>query len=451
MHHQFNGHLTARDCKRHIVHRFDMPPGAGRVDIDLSFSPAGEHGLSNMLTLTVFDSAGFRGAVHRGGANHHVSIGPAGATPGYVAGPLPAGEWVAQIDTHMIMPGHGVDYRLSVEIGPATELAQPARRQTGTRPRRGRGWYRGDLHSHTDHSDADSRGVADLVAWARGYKLDFIFLTDHNTTSGLAEIEPLGGADLLTAGGLELTTFWGHALCLGGRDWVDWRIQPGGGQMASIAEHARSTQQLFVIAHPMSMGDPQCTGCSWRYGEMMPGNARAVEIWNGPWSGDSNNEPALALWYDWLNQGLRMVATAGSDTHSNSDYAEGPGFSVVGAEALTEAALLTAIRAGRLYLSSGPNVSFEVSDGERGRWGIGETVAAAARTFTAAASWAGCPPGAHAHLLANGRLLDTRPADAAGRHEWRIAPGQADWMVIEIRAAGGAMLAITNPIFLSAA
>ncbi|MEZ4637321.1 MAG: hypothetical protein R2856_20590 [Caldilineaceae bacterium] len=42
---------------------------------------------------------------------------------------------------------------------------------------------------------------------------------------------------------------------------------------------------------------------------MMPGTARFVEIWNGPWFGGNSeknsNEQGLALWYGWLNQGLR--------------------------------------------------------------------------------------------------------------------------------------------------
>jgi hypothetical protein len=316
------------------------------------------------------------------------------------------------------------------------------------RPQRGRGWYRGDLHSHTLHSDADHRSVADLIAWARGYALDFIFLTDHNTTSGLAEMDASGGDDLLTAGGLELTTFWGHALCLGGREWVDWRVRPGDGDMARIAAATLADGHAFIIAHPQAPGDPACTGCSWRYGDMMPGNARAVEIWNGPWAGDSNNEAALALWYDWLNQGRRITATAGSDSHSNADYADGPGFNVVHAEALAEAAVIEAVRAGRSYLSAGPGMTFEVVDAGGRRWNIGDVVdAAVSAPLTLAASWCDCPRGAQVRLMANGRLLHSQPAGGDGRLGWQLTHRQADWLVLEIRAASDALLAISNPIF----
>ena len=60
--------------------------------------------------------------------------------------------------------------------------------------------------------------------------------------------------ELLAAGGVELTTFWGHALCLGAREWVDWRIRPGDGGMARIAAAAYASDQVFIIAHPLSAG-----------------------------------------------------------------------------------------------------------------------------------------------------------------------------------------------------
>ena len=80
-----------------------------------------------------------------------------------------------------------------------------------------------------------------MAQTARDHGLDFVFVTDHNTTSGLGEIEALGSAEFLVAGGVELTTFWGHALCLGARTWVDWRVRPGAGQMARLAAAASAS------------------------------------------------------------------------------------------------------------------------------------------------------------------------------------------------------------------
>ncbi len=180
---------------------------------------------------------------------------------------------------------------------------------------------------------------------------------------------------LLPCGGLELTTFWGHALCLGARQWVDWRVRPGDGGMARIAAEARANGQVFVIAHPRAPGDPFCTGCTWLFEEVMPGDARLVEVWNGRWTAaDSNNEAALALWYAWLNAGLRICATAGTDMHAPRDYAAGPCLSVIYAEELSEAALLAGLRAGHVYLSAGPRLTLEARGARGERWAMGDTI-----------------------------------------------------------------------------
>ncbi|MGC8781848.1 MAG: CehA/McbA family metallohydrolase, partial [Anaerolineae bacterium] len=309
------------------------------------------------------------------------------------------------------------------------------------------GWYRGDLHTHTVHSDAEGLSVADLLAMARRAGLDFVFLTDHNTTAGHAEMEAAAGDGFLPAVGLELTTFWGHAVCLGTRDWVDWRIRPGTGEMARTADAIYAAGQVFIIAHPQSPGDPCCTGCAWRFGDMMPGNARLVEIWNGPWAGDSGNEASLALWYDWLNQGYRLIATAGSDTHAATDYDRRPGFNAVYADALTEAALLKALLAGHLYLSAGPQVTLEARDEAGATRMMGDTAVGPAEFIL---TWAACPPDARVRVIVDGKLLVERPAaPGAGMHAWRMAPADGHWVLVEIRSREGQMLAITNPIFVT--
>ncbi len=481
MHQHHEGRLTARDCKRYIRHEFTAPELA-RLEIDFRFSPERVHDIRNLLTLTLFDPHGFRGAGHRGGAHHHVSIDTAAATPGYLPGRLPAGRWVVEIDTHMIMPGDPVAYTLDVtaieragEDGVAPDREPPVR-GPAKGPARGPGWYRGDLHTHTDHSDADDFPVAALLATAGQAGFDFVFLTDHNTISGLAEMDAASSETLLTAGGMELTTYWGHALCLGTRDWVDWRAGPGTGELPRTAAELYARGQVFVIAHPGSDGDPGCTGCTWRVPEMYPGNARVVEVWNGPWRGDSGNEEALALWYDWLNEGLRLVASAGSDYHGDVDEllpeagpgseaddgtdevdvvavaaAANVGFSVIYAEALTEAALLKALMAGHLYLSAGPQVSFEArAAGTVSMMGDEVPASAAEEGITLAVTWDHCAADAQVRTIVNGRLLDAWPAEGRGTREWTMQVDEADWVVVEIRDARGAMLALTNPIFLPA-
>ena len=269
---QFQGTLTAQDSKRHIPHAFVVPPACRQLTLRLEYAPARVDAIRNMITLTLFDPHGFRGAGHRQGNVHAVQLTDELATRGYLAGPLPAGQWVVQLDTHMILPGPEVTYRLDVETVCGDEPLLPALPDlTGV----GRvdqtpvfdavanpnpGWYRGDLHSHTLHSDA-AWDVDDLVAAARQIGLDFLALTDHNTTSPLAAMAAHSAPGFLALGGMELTTFWGHAVCVGATDWIDWRVDPLGEEMAAIATEQTARGGLYIIAHPNDQGDPRCTGC----------------------------------------------------------------------------------------------------------------------------------------------------------------------------------------------
>lgn len=449
MQYQFEGRLTARDCKRHIPHPFSLPANIHQITVRFRFTPHRVNEMNNMITLTVFDPSGWRGSGHRHGMEHVVQISAQAATPGYIPGQIKAGEWVVQLDTHMIMPGENVYYQLEVAcvqegLGEIVQARSTAGIQAAVSTKAG--WYRGDLHSHTHHSDAGNRTVAELIQTARDYQLDFIFLSDHNTIAGLAEMDATASETLLTAGGLELTTFWGHALVLGTREWVDWRVRPGTGDMARIATEAYEAGHVYIIAHPLTIGDPLCTGCAWRYGEMMPGPARLVEIWNGVWEDYANNEKTLSLWYDWLNQGLRITATAGSDSHNAAKYATKPGFSIIQAEALTQSALLAGLRAGRVYLSRGPQLHFEAHNTQGHVFGIGDTVNQPA-TFVA--RWANAEPNAQLRVMANGRLLHQVAAADQGEFVWELRPDMADWLMIELRDGNGNMLAITNPIYLT--
>jgi len=461
MNYRFADTLTERDVKHHIAHRFDVPMGCQRMRIRLHFAPHLVDDVKNMLTLTLFDPAGFRGAGHRGGNTHEVTIAPDRATPGYLAGVLPAGEWVAQIDTHMILPGAPCRYELDItlEIDAAAlepELAAPPPPRVDRVVNPKAGWYRGDLHAHTLHSDA-SWDVVDLVAAARAQGLDFVALTDHNTISPLTEMAQHTAADLLTLGGIELTTFWGHAVCLGSSQWIDWRVTQRSEQMADIARQVYDRGELFIIAHPLDLGDPYCTGCRWLYPALMPGPARFVEIWNGPWGGSTasrkKNEGGLSLWYDWLNAGHRLVATAGSDVHGPTLYARQPGFNVVHANELSQRGIFDALRCGHLYLSAGPQLQLAAHTASGVTATMGDTLTAvpALDAIIVRATWRDCPTSTRLRLIVDGHVQQQQSVSGAGEREWTLSPGSVRWCVLEIRADNGDILAVTNPIFLTRA
>ncbi|MDQ3248969.1 MAG: CehA/McbA family metallohydrolase, partial [Chloroflexota bacterium] len=373
----------------------------------------------------------------------------------YRAGAIQPGPWRVVIDTHRINGIAPCDYWLDVELStvvvgeaalgfadPAPTSREEEAQTSGAR------WYRGDLHAHTIHSDGDW-DVPDLLTAARQFGLDFVTLTDHNTVAPLAQMDAATTPTLLTLGGLELTTFYGHALALGLRNWVDWRINGSERTMPQIADEVRAAGGLFVMAHPKSIGDPVCTGCRWMYLDMMPGNAGVVEIWNGgPWDSDSNNEAALALYYEWLNVGHRLVATAGTDVHGWFPAGVRPGFNVVYATARSEAALLQAIRAGHLFLSSGPHLELTVT-GEDGEVAImGDTVPAGSSDITA--TWSAAGEGEQLYLVLNGQRSARLPVASSGTQTWTLGADEARWCLVELRDRQNRVSAITNPIFFAA-
>jgi hypothetical protein len=216
--------------------------------------------------------------------------------------------------------------------------------------------------------------------------------------------------------------------------------------MARLARVLASRGRLFVLAHPSSVGNPTCTGCHWEFDGDWAQSGGLVEIWNHAWSGESNNEEALRLWYSWLNAGHRLVATGGSDAHSIGDWAVAPVLNAIYAPALLEPALLEAIRRGNLYLSAGPRLEFR-GRAESGATAIVGDLLAADSAFLEV-EWSDCPPTSTIRLVADGRLEAELPAFPSGRHAW-TAGSCSRWHVVEVRDRNGAMLAVTNPIFLA--
>ena len=163
MHKTFSGVLTVANIKQHVEHSFDLIDDITVLSIHLEYGPGRVASGMNMLTLTVFDANSFRGAGHRGApdiggrASHHVEIGLTEATPGYMPGPLPAGRWTVVVDTHSILADEPVTYTLNV-TGAAEAVGAVVTERAPARPKptakQHPGWYRGDLHAHTVHSDA---------------------------------------------------------------------------------------------------------------------------------------------------------------------------------------------------------------------------------------------------------------------------------------------------------
>lgn len=448
----FTGTLGLDDMARHISHIVEVPAGAGTLRAALTHAPhhPGIGPLPHQISLSIHGPAGARGTRHNN-ADQSPVISENWASPGYTPGAIEPGAWDIQLDTHRILPPGGVEYRLRIwtEVAPVEGPEPPAPGRTAPR---GAGWYLGDLHGHSDHSDG-RWSVAEFIADARARGLDFVTLTDHNTVSGQAQARALADDGLLVMVGIELTTFHGHCLALGADRWIDWRIRDGQ-TMAARAAEVMAAGHVYVIAHPMSEGHPWCTGCRWAYADVFPGPARVVEVWNGPWKGAGDglqNVLGLMLFESWLDQGHLLRATAGSDIHGPRKGDAPLGHNRVWATDLTQAAILEGVRAGRTCLTSGPLLDLWAQTAA-GRTDMGGLIEPEATDADLGVAWSQAPTSARLSITMGGpegrSVLHEAAIPAAGSLSLRLATlPQRGWVMARLSAPDGTVLALTNPIF----
>jgi len=399
--------------------------------------------LRNLLNITAFDPGGtFRGRWDRNrpGQSSSAIIAEQGSSPGMVDGAIPDGIWQMCLEVHEILTP--CRYTLRVEcLDALLARATPPRSLVVQAPQRD--WLAGDLHLHSDHSDG--RQPVEAVARALAAAgLDFFALTDHNTTSGLRDL-PDGGPVNLP--GVELTTFWGHATCLGIRQFIPWYEGERMRRFRQIAGDVHGAGGLICVAHPVSPPQPLCAGCRWEYPGFEWTDADLLEIWNGDWDEHAPiNVAAVQLWDRLLTSGLRIWGVAGSDMHDiehlrHKRYAR----THVHARGRSAGEVLRGLREGRIVLSSGPMVTLEVEAAGR-RYGIGDTaVVPAGSDVVVRGSANGAPERAQVNLVVGGRRVR-----CGARWEQVVRVESPTWLRAEV-VDGQTYLAMTNPVFVDLA
>lgn len=344
---------------------FDLPPGAGRLEIRYEYSDPISSDITdqrqgNVIDLGLIGPDGFRG--WSGSARRAATLTAGQATPGYLPGPLVPGRWQVLLGLYRIAEA-GCEVRVEIEFElTRSDTGEPERSDTALRAgqcawegllarvaERGARWFKGDLHCHSHHSEAEG-APADVLAAARAQGLDFVAITEHNTVSHLLELagrpEP---PEPLVIPAVEITTYRGHANALGIRHWPDFRCLSAA-HMASLRAAVQASGALFVVNHPKMTGPP------WEWGDIQ--QADAVEAWQQPWT--MFNYQSLGVWDGLLKQGHRLVAVGGSDKHQGP-FDGSLGYHEIGqpatwvyAEELSVPGLLAGLRAGHVLISAGP-------------------------------------------------------------------------------------------------
>ena len=426
-----------------------VPEGVGELQVTCDYGPDED----NFLNIGIFgpeghelgNDAGFRGWSHGGRrGRRRLLISESRATPGYLAGPITAGTWHIALNPHSI-GSDGLDWTLVV-----TMLNLPPGRAFVPRLSTSAineipGWYRGDLHLHTEHSDGEQT-PAEVSARAVLSGLDFIVPTDHNTISAQ---QHWGGVDrpgLLVLCGEEVTTPAGHwgAVGIGPGVWIDFRYRPGDAHLRRFVDRVRGAGGIAIANHPERRVHK---GCAW---EFDASEMDAVEVWNGAWT--RSDEEALRLWDGLLRAGRRLVAVGGSDSH-HVDQPIGHPQTVVGATGLNREAVVAALRAGHAYVAADSRVHLDLgaeSDGAAAAMGgrlvtrVDQTVSVTLRV----GGVAGSRVTLHTDLGVVHEAVVEHPAAAV---LWETVSDASRYVRAEVRDARGEMLAISNPIWIDTA
>jgi hypothetical protein len=260
------GKIMGAQNLTHLEIPFAVPASVHRISVDFGYT-----GKENRtaLDLGIADPERFRGESRNN--KSHVTIGESDATPSYLPGAIPAGQWKLLLSVANICPTETSTYRADIRFNTRAEDQSFADVPLEKNLR----WYRGDRYTHTGNSDANCNSqsgkpvpcpvfLSALNAAQRG--LDFIAITDHNVNSqnqAIRELQPYFDRVLLIPG-REMTTFWGHFNIYGVTGHSDYRTVARNG--LSIDEILRQVHEMGGIAsvnHADSPGSEQCLGCAW--------------------------------------------------------------------------------------------------------------------------------------------------------------------------------------------
>ncbi|MDR1903735.1 MAG: CehA/McbA family metallohydrolase [Treponema sp.] len=348
---RFDQSYTRDNARTYIKLPFDMPDGIERIELEYEYPrfveeilPEGRHLREvNIIDLGVYDQ---KGCLYgwSGSQRRSIFITNTAASPGYKHGNLVRGKWAVALGLYRIEG--------TVRVTVLLRLYPKERKM-----------YRGDLHIHTVNSDG-SYTTAFVLQSCEKAGLDFIALTDHNNMKQNSEI---GNPEHLTViPGVEYTNYAGHANFFftdPAARFNDDFLSNSFKEMAAVFRRAKEAGAFISLNHPFSL-------CPWEFGyDNFPFDL--IEVWNGPMSAD--NMQAVACWHQFLCQGKKLAAVAGSDMHR---YELGRTFgspcTFVYADGGSVTDILNAVsrgRSGMAYTPDGPFVDISI-----GGFALGDTV-----------------------------------------------------------------------------
>ena len=308
-------------------------------------------------------------------------------------------------------------------------------------------WLAGDGHVHTCYShdaycpqtdppqDAETfyssfGTVMQRFTEAALKGLDYLVISDHDDTRAWSDPD-FGSQGVVGVKAYEWSLDGGHAQMLGAtRDYGD-------GDPAAIAAALNADGGLFQANHPSYRADAGIDTCEEAMGAGTPLHWRlgysvrpdAIEVWNPT----ALIPPGELFWECWLQRGVRIPVTAGSDSHGGTQPTLGLPTTWVLARDRRQSSIVAAVRFGRTTLSrlppalGGARLVLEADGNRDGTYEatMGDTVRPGTPMRVRGDGMT--TPG-QVRVRANGRtLLDGRPLAPGGEVRF-TAPGVPGWV-----------------------
>lgn len=261
------------------------------------------------------------------------------ATPGYHGVPLTPGTW------HIILGAYAIeDEGCPVEITVTQTLREPV-------------LLKGETHCHTVHSDGWYT-VDELIARARQDRLDYVFVTDHNSMTSNAFLR--SSPELTVLPGVEVTYYDGHYNLYGLPRPIKTYVANTRDEILDIMREGRQNGALCSLNHPVDLK------CSWKLGFGADVPADMIEIWNGPFT--PWNQGCIDVWQAALKAGRIWPAIGGSDCHHSELFRTfATPCTFLYSQGRSGSAILEAMRSGHAFVGMNPDapVLYMALDGAR--------------------------------------------------------------------------------------
>jgi hypothetical protein len=330
------------------------------------------------------------------------------------------------------------------------------------------GWYRGDLHAHTNCSDG-SLSPQGLSQLADEQHLDFLAITDHNDIRAFDDFAPSHARLVLP--GVEVTLLEGHFNVYGFagntaearqifQSIVDAPQKMRHPLSKGHAELEALMERISVAGYYISLNHPLLQPWEWRDPLIDVGWFDGIELVNDPTFGENYrmNPAAIRLWSAWLNAGYRSTGLGGSDFHSSrpSDNPQRIArldlpLTYIYAEELSCLGILEGLRRRNAYISLGPQLELTLEvDGQV--YKMGDDLGPIRSPACLRLRVTGCQANAQAIVVRNGKALAAAQVrQGQAELEIEIPTGEAPvraWYRADVLDTADQVLAVCNPIFM---